>query len=394
MSRSLEPTLLSLIPTLPSAASLPPQLVELASSLLAQSRHNASTLKAEEEVARLYACAHIACERLKTTLDLPPIQARPPVPPRIYKRLYTHLDHILPATSAAKSGRLRTPSGKAREAGGVFGSGSAQRTRERATPSKAAALAQFRSKADGTPSKSAGKATAPSAGKKTPSHETLPPWVRPTISSLCTALDNHRIGRTVLAGMQTIAVPHGKRSKDAWVNGHLTSLLAAVCCIVAARVIILETSENVDAEQYSKLRRDILKALKHARKEVDQKGADDTEFWEGWASVGNKDIDETVRKITESGWQDDEWFTGIEDMVAATRAPEDADIEMGDAEYGSAGDDGDTVQMQRGDTMFQGQWVMTDRKREEYHKWKEGIVKRIEEIGRARASGTDVDVPA
>lgn len=61
MSRPLEPTLLSLLPTYNEE--LPTELKELASSLLAQSKQRASTLKAEEEVARTFACAHIACER-------------------------------------------------------------------------------------------------------------------------------------------------------------------------------------------------------------------------------------------------------------------------------------------------------------------------------------------
>jgi len=61
MNRSLEQALLSLLPT--HNAELPRPLVDLASSLLAQSRLRASTLKAEEEVARTYACAHIACDR-------------------------------------------------------------------------------------------------------------------------------------------------------------------------------------------------------------------------------------------------------------------------------------------------------------------------------------------
>lgn len=61
MSRQIEQALLSLMPS--HGSELPPSLIELSASLLAQSRHRASTLKAEEEVARLYACANIACER-------------------------------------------------------------------------------------------------------------------------------------------------------------------------------------------------------------------------------------------------------------------------------------------------------------------------------------------
>jgi len=63
MNRPTDQALLALLPTHASAAALPPQLVELANSLLAQSKVRASTLKADEEVARAFACAHIACER-------------------------------------------------------------------------------------------------------------------------------------------------------------------------------------------------------------------------------------------------------------------------------------------------------------------------------------------
>lgn len=61
MSRPIELTLENLIPR--HSGALPRELVELAGSLLAQSRNKCSNLKAEEEVARLYACANLACER-------------------------------------------------------------------------------------------------------------------------------------------------------------------------------------------------------------------------------------------------------------------------------------------------------------------------------------------
>jgi origin recognition complex subunit 6 len=383
MSRSLEPTLLSLLPTFPSASSLPPQLVELASSLLAQSRHNASTLKAEEEVARLYACAHIACERLKTTLDLPPIQARPPVPPRIYKRLYTHLDHILPASTIGKSGRIRTPSGKAREAGFAFGNGSGQRIRDRATPGKDAALAQFRSKMDRTPTKSTGKPTTPSTARR--ARYALPPWVKPTIQCLCTKLDSERIGRTVLAGLQTIVAPHGKRTTNIWISENLAPLLAATLFMVTTRFVMLETGKPFRGEQFANLRKDIVKALRDARKEVDEKHEDEEIFWDGWTDVGLKDFDEAITKFNESGWQDEEWFSSIQDQVGTN-----GDVDMGDGQGHAAGG---KAQVQRGDTMLQGRWIMNDQKRQEYSRWKADILKRCDEIEKA-GGVMDVDVSA
>lgn len=61
MNKSLEPDLISLLPSL--AGPIPAELVNLATSLLAQSRSRISNLKPQEEVARSYVCAHIACDR-------------------------------------------------------------------------------------------------------------------------------------------------------------------------------------------------------------------------------------------------------------------------------------------------------------------------------------------
>lgn len=61
MDRSVTQSLIGLVPTFNGP--LPTELIELAVSLIAQSRSKASTLKAEEEIARSYACANIACER-------------------------------------------------------------------------------------------------------------------------------------------------------------------------------------------------------------------------------------------------------------------------------------------------------------------------------------------
>jgi hypothetical protein len=61
MSKPIIQALTSLIPRHPGA--LPPELIELASSLLAQSRNKCSNLKPDEEIGRAYACANLACER-------------------------------------------------------------------------------------------------------------------------------------------------------------------------------------------------------------------------------------------------------------------------------------------------------------------------------------------
>ena len=67
MDKSVAQALTGLIPSF--TGPLPAELVELAVSLLAQSRNKASSLKAEEEIARSYACANLACERFAVASD-------------------------------------------------------------------------------------------------------------------------------------------------------------------------------------------------------------------------------------------------------------------------------------------------------------------------------------
>ena len=61
MSKPVIQALNNLIPR--HSGTLPPELIELASYLLAQSRNKCSNLKQDEEIARAYACANLACER-------------------------------------------------------------------------------------------------------------------------------------------------------------------------------------------------------------------------------------------------------------------------------------------------------------------------------------------
>lgn len=89
------PLELALSTLLPTIAFLPPELIHLATSLLAQSRSKAASLKPEEEIARSYACAHIACDRLARQLGLEVGAPRPPVKPSVYVKLKGYLDGVL-----------------------------------------------------------------------------------------------------------------------------------------------------------------------------------------------------------------------------------------------------------------------------------------------------------
>ncbi|GKZ96179.1 hypothetical protein AnigIFM59636_010422 [Aspergillus niger] len=132
-NRPVEQALATLLPT--HAQDLPQELLSLAISLVAQSRSFSSSLKPEEEIARPYACAEIACKRLTRALKLPPLLGHPPCPPRAYKKLYAFLDRSLSTgISRASASAPGTPS----RAGSAP---STPRKGTQRTPSKTAATA-------------------------------------------------------------------------------------------------------------------------------------------------------------------------------------------------------------------------------------------------------------
>ncbi|EEH48924.2 uncharacterized protein PADG_05003 [Paracoccidioides brasiliensis Pb18] len=109
-NKSLQQALANLLPT--HAEALPPELVNHASNLLAQSRSYGSSLRPEEEIARPYVCAEIACKRLSKSLKLPPLLGRPPCPPRVYKKTYTYLEQaLLKSSTTASRTTPRKPTG-------------------------------------------------------------------------------------------------------------------------------------------------------------------------------------------------------------------------------------------------------------------------------------------
>ena len=89
------PVELSLASLLPTISFLPPDLIALANSLVSQSRSKAASLNRDEEIARTYACCHLACKRLAKQLDLEIGKPSPPVAPRVYTKLLGYLEGVL-----------------------------------------------------------------------------------------------------------------------------------------------------------------------------------------------------------------------------------------------------------------------------------------------------------
>jgi origin recognition complex subunit 6 len=169
----------------PTTTTLPPSLIDLATTLLAQSRAKVPSLKPDEEIARPFACCHIACERLKHRLALEIGKVGPPCGPRIYKKLYAFLDSSLAAEPS-------TPRAK-RVVDVDVG----------ATP------ASGRSGRQGVAS--GVKATPGSLGKRSRAvveqdsgASNLPQWTMPMIRHVCETCETPRAATHVYAGVESV----------------------------------------------------------------------------------------------------------------------------------------------------------------------------------------------
>uniref|UniRef100_L2GG81 Origin recognition complex subunit 6 n=1 Tax=Colletotrichum fructicola (strain Nara gc5) TaxID=1213859 RepID=L2GG81_COLFN len=363
MNRSIEQTLLSLMPQ--HGPALPPSLVELAGSLLAQSRHRASTLKADEEIGRLYACANIACDspaprslQESTNASTPTSTTSSPTPPSIAP----------PARTA-----LRAPD-------------NATRTPHRPTPNKDRSLSNFRSPAAGaganpnaTPSKSTGKAAFPS--DKSGLHF----WIQPTIRYMCREAKQAHLAPTMLAGMEYIVVPGGLRTRDGWVRENLAALCGAVFFFVTQQVKKLAGGEDIDRESYVPTRKLIMGLLEKAREEVDARGLDDDEAWEGWAQVKPKEFDAALKEVGDRGWLEADWYRSLGDVIEAGNA-------IAESRGGEKSDSYKTAPVRRADTMFQDRYdFLSEKKRRDYRIWKESILRRIDIMEKEGADEMEVD---
>lgn len=116
--------------------------------------------------------------------------------------------------------------------------------------------------------------------------------------------------------------------------------------------------------------------------------------WEKWEDFVVKDINEWVKEIDEKGWRQLDWFLNIETGAGVAGGERKIGDVIGDEEEGG-GDvriPGKGGLRARLGTMFQDRVdYLSEENREDYRVWKEGILKRIEEI-EAEDAGGDVDI--
>ena len=293
MDRSISKDLDGLLPGL--TGSLPPELVELAISLLAQSRSKASTLKAEEEIARSYACSNLACERceiplstddnlsclltfrLKQSLALPRIEPRPPCPPRVYQKLYRYLSSALPAGTRRNN--------KPARANDPF-----------SAPASSPAKPRIPGQVIPLRSGSMRKKTSLRPNARS---DSVPDWIMPSIRQMCKKVEAPAAPHHIFAGVSSILslreLERNGGAEAASSGVKTAALIVAIYILVATRLIGVETKPA----EYRQRRRLALEALTEAIPGEMEQAFDDS------------DVNKAMRKIDSQRWAEMDWFSNV-----------------------------------------------------------------------------------
>ncbi|KAF2279811.1 uncharacterized protein EI97DRAFT_448452 [Westerdykella ornata] len=354
----VEQALISLIPTLNGP--LPEELVQLSMSLLARSRNLAHSLKPEEEIARPYACTQLACDRLKTRLNLPALQPRPPCPPRIYKKLYKYLESAMPEDV----------------------------TRGPATPRKTATHGS--ASAPTTPKTPLDNRRIPRRTARDSSRfPELPDWVMPTIRLLVKEFSYPFAAPHVIAGVESIfpllnrmaAADESSRRRptqgltatviDATALPHsrILALVAVVLFLVLSKML----DQDITPQQYRQWRDNAIASLLRC------KAGESVTKEEILA-----DIENLMPMAQEEGWLDMEWFLNI----APQRDSEEMDgveTTYTSASHSKSGsrksirDDFGSEYIGLGTMMQDATDYLGQRQREDFRRWKMNILAKIGE---------------
>lgn len=351
---------------LPTTNPLPPRLVNLSASLLAQSRNRAANLKAEEEIARSYACAEIACRRLRAQLRLPPTSGRPPCTPGVYKKLLGFLDGVLGETQAATPQKASAQ--KKRTADGQ------PKTVE--TPYKAPALSKKQAFA-GTIDENVSDANISQA----------PDFVMPLIRKLCKTFSTPKLpphvytGTCVVLRLSELWPP--KRGSKGKAKDEVTFRSPVMMVTIAVYFMVLSRMQNgkVTAELFASR---LAKALETA--ELDTPA---------------EEVEEWIKKMIAEGWcRGQDWWDSVpEDVMDGDDVEAEQihdDVEEDDLvairsrrrtrrlEEDAEGDPGDILLPGLGTMMQDSVDWLNEEKKLYFLDWKEGIMRKIRSMDKSK----------
>lgn len=377
----------------------PAKLTHLAHSLLAQSRLRAPHLKPEEEIARPYACAEIACRRLRVDVD-GRRGGGVPCPPRVYGKLVGFLEGILEATGRTQEvGKGKVTAGRARRKVGDAGlkedvlSPDARPGTpgdEKSTTPGRHGTTKSQTFLDAVRKGSTSKAAE--AAADTEPAQAAPKWIKPLIRQLCTQMSTPRLPPHVYAGvcvvlkLATLWPPPRSSPTSGPVHEDKEDIATLV---IAIYLLVLTRMQRGDmtTERYEKVC-----GLAIRLAELD-----------GGTEKTKKMIESWIQRLHREGWcEDQEWWAAVPEEVIDVESAVDAEEEDDDDEEdmvvpgyqtrqprGKRKNEGlkmdDRDEQDRDGALLPGlgtmmqdavDWLSEERSLE-YLAWKEGIMKRI-----------------
>ena len=396
MSTSNNPVLQPLLTLLPSynPTTLPPRLLNLATSLLTQSRQRASHLKADEEIARPHACAEIAVDRLREALRLPPPKkgggkkaGGPPCKPVVYKKLLGFLEGVLVVEGAGTPGSVRG-GGRKRDVDAMDEDAEGEDDGEVGTPSKRARMqdAEAPTKSVRKTSGFVGRVKA-HQNKNAEQREETPGFVMPAIRRLGKVYDTPAMAPHVYTGACVVLKeaqlwpPDPDDEVEEGFEGNVLALVTALYLMVLTKMGKGQMKTKV-FNGVSKKAVELFRA----------KGLKKSEQISDW-----------IKQINTKGWcKGQDWFESVpgDVFVFELKAGDAADAEE-DFDDIDGDDDGEgqvtgasmrrafDIDLDKDDpagvllpglgTMMQASvdWTSDDRRRK-YEQWKKGIMQSIE----------------
>jgi len=364
----------SLKSLLPSLIHPQPRLLNTAESLLALSRQRAAHLKAEEEIARAYACCEIACDRLRAPLRLPPTKkGGAPCKPLVYRKLLGYLEGVLGDDGGNTPGKRKREEVEIQE-----------------TPTK-----KVRQTPQVTPSKSSGKRDGGFLGKikasSTKGKETkeAPDFVMSAIRRLCKSFKTPEMAPHVYTGTCIVLRladlwPPSSADAERLLDAEVTTLLVALYLMVLTRMQRGKMTTKI-FKGISSRAVEMFDAISDAQqiegwiKRINSEGLCKGQDW--WESVPEGIFDFSMKNLEEAHVADDgdEVVVNSQDLEPEEQITvgrrRDVDLEL---------DDPEGVLLRGLGTMMSDavDWLSEER-RSHFQTWKRDLIKQM---GRATAA--------
>ena len=385
----------SLLPTLNS--NIPPPLLTLTSSLLAQSHHHLP-LKPTDEIARPYLCAELACRRLASRLRLPPLHSRPPCAPRVYSRLLEQAEASLPAGGGATPRKRKlddasSPAAKKKKDNNNAGPSTPSKNRNPPVVSTPTSAPLGKKVAFG------GSIAAPALPLDAEAQE-APEWVMPLIRRLCMTFSTPQLPPHVYTGTcvvlklaQLWPLPSGSNgADDPGFRKSASTLILAIFFMVLTRM----QRGPMTKECYEEM----------CKRAVEAVGG-------GGGGVRKEQVDRWVKKMNVEGWcRGREWFEeGVPEGLVEVggEGGDGEEEERAEEADGVAGtrrqrtrrvvrmeeveeeDDPEGVLLPGLGTMMQDAVdFLSEERRLEYLDWKAGVMKRIKQMDKGKGKAVAV----